>query len=201
MIDEVMVPLERFEVECEDKEGAKKYKEVISDVLMDLNLVRAIGRLEVFIDPKEPVFIVVGLFRRGLPTLHLSDVADIASVNEGLLVSVQEEQYSSNIVGKLFLKYGRENVIQTDRTSVIVPLKGDFAKQYDDIAAMVVYDPQEDMKKNIIEALLRITPEGFRVRKHNITQKSLSFIASEDPIKPEWLAKCRNIYDKLTTEA
>jgi hypothetical protein len=64
-----------------------------------------------------------------------------------------------------------------------------------------VYDPQEDMKKNVIEALLRITPEGFRVRKHNITQRSLSFIASEDPIKPEWLAKCRSIYDRLTKEA
>ncbi|WP_254591253.1 methanogenesis marker 17 protein [Methanocella conradii] len=193
MSDLAMEPLEVFTVESEDREGAAKYREVISDILSDLNLVRAIGRLKVYIDPKAPVFIIVGLFRPGLAKLTLGDVADITSVEEGLLVSIREELYASKAVGKLWAKYGRESVIQTERAAVIVPLKGDFAKQVDDISSIVVYDPREDLKKNVIDALLRITPEGFRVRKHYIDEHTLAFIASEDPIKPEWVEMCKKL--------
>lgn len=191
----IMGPLEVFTVESEDKEGAEKYKDVISDILYDLNLVRAIGRLEAYIDPKAPVFIIVGLFRPGLAKLTLGDVADISNVNEGLLVSVREEEYASKAVGKLFSQYGRENIVQTDRAAVIVPVRegGDFARQMDDVSSIVVYDPREELKKNVIDALLRITPEGFRVRKHFISERMLAFIASEDPIKPEWIDKCKQM--------
>ena len=103
MYDLNMEPLEIFTVESEDKEGAEKYKEVISDILLDLNLTRAIGRLRVYIDPKAPVFVIVGLFRPGLAKITLGDVADISNVNEGLLVSVREEEYASKAVSKLLL--------------------------------------------------------------------------------------------------
>lgn len=197
MNDLNMEPLEVFTVDSDDKEGAEKYREVIADILADLNLTRAIGRLKVYIDPKAPVFIIVGLFRPGLAKTTLGDVADISNVSEGLLVSVREEEYASRAVGKLFSQYGRENVIQTDRAAVIVPARGDFSKQMDAVASIVVYDPQEDLKKSVIDALLRITPEGFRVRKHYITESMLAFIASEDPIKPEWLDMCRHLRESI----
>jgi len=197
MNDLNMEPLEIFTVDSEDREGAEKYKEVIADILSDLNLTRAIGRLKVYIDPKAPVFVIVGLFRPGLAKITLGDVADISNVNEGLLVSVREEEYASKAVSRLFSQYGRENIIQTDRAAVIVPVKGDFAKQMDDVSSIVVYDPSEDLKKNVIDALLRITPEGFRVRKHYITEHMLAFIASEDPIKPEWMDICRRLRENI----
>lgn len=200
MTDDVMEPLEVFKVESNDVEGAKKYEGVIKDVLSDLNLARAIGRLHVYIDPKEPVFIVVGLFRPGLPTMTLGDVADINSVNEGLMVSVREEEYAATAVGKLYLKYGRDRLIPTDRTSVIVPLTGNFEKQHDEISSIVVYDPKDDLKKAVIDALIRITPEGFRVRKHFISDRMLAFIASEDPIKQEWTDICRRLRSGINGE-
>ena len=178
MNSDIMEPLEVFKVECVDEEGAQKYESVIRDVLTDLNLVRAIGRLRVYIDPKEPVFIIVGIFRQGLPTITLGDVADINGVNEGIMVSVREEQYASTAVGKLYLKYGRDRIIPTDRTSVIVPVDGDYASQHDEISSIVVYDPKDELKKAVIDALIRIAPEGFRVRKHYISEHMLAFIAS-----------------------
>ena len=197
MNDQVMEPLEVFEVVSEDKEGAAKYKEVISDILMDLNLVRAIGRLKVYADPKAPVFIIVGIFRPGMAKLTLGDVADVSSVNEGLQVSVREEQYSTKALGQLWATYGRDNVQMTDRAAVIVPFKGELGKQMDDITSIIVYDPQEELKKNVIDALIRITPEGFRVRKHFISEHMLAFIASEDPIKEEWMGICRRMRKEI----
>lgn len=202
MIEETEQEVEsgRFTVESTDVEGAKLYDGVLRDVLSDLNLARAIGRLHIYIDPKQPVFIAVGLFRQGLPTLTLGDVADISGVNEGLLVSVRDEEYAATAVGKLYLKYGRDQLIPTDRTAVIVPTKGDYATQHDEIAAIVVYDPKEELKKSVIDALIRITPEGFRVRKHYISEHMLAFIASEDPIRPEWMDTCRMLRQKINSE-
>lgn len=197
MTSDMMEPLEVFKVECVDEEGAQKYESVIRDVLTDLNLVRAIGRLRVYIDPKEPVFIIVGMFRQGLPTITLGDVADINGVNEGIMVSVREEQYASIAVGKLYLKYGRDKIIPTDRTSVIVPVDGDYARQHDEISSIVVYDPKDELKKAVIDALIRIAPEGFRVRKHYISDHTLAFIASEDPIKQSWMDVCHRIRDEI----
>ena len=191
--DMMMEPLEVFLVESTDPEGAKKYEEVIKDVLTDLNMVRVIGRLRVYIDPKEPVFIVVGLFRQGMPTITLGDVADINSATDGIQVSVREEEYAGTAVSKLYTKYGRDKISPTDRTSVIVHSQGDYGQQHDDISAIVVYDPKDELKKSMIDALIRIVPEGFRVRKHHISERMMAFIASEDPIKPEWIALCQRI--------
>jgi putative methanogenesis marker protein 17 len=80
---------------------------------------------------------------------------------------------------------------------VIVPFKGDLANQIDHIASIIVYDPQEELKKNVIDALIRITPEGFRVRKHFISEHMLAFIASEDPIKEEWMEICRHLRKEI----
>lgn len=197
MDTDMMEPMEVFTVESEDRQGAKIYEGVITDVLTDLNLARSIGRLKVYIDPKAPVFVIVGLFRPGLPRITLGEVADINSVNEGLLISIREEQYSSRVVGQMFRKYGREYVIQTERTAVIIPYEDDFSRQMDEVSSMVVYDPREELKKNVIEALIRIAPEGFRVRKHHISEHMLAFIASEDPIKPEWIDICKRLREEI----
>ena len=70
----------------------------------------------------------------------------------------------------------------------------------DDIASIVVYDPRDELKKAVIDALIRITPEGFRVRKHFISERMLAFIASEDPIRPEWIDICRRLRAKINAE-
>jgi len=51
----------------------------------------------------------------------------------------------------------------------------------------------------LIDAIaLRIIPEGFRVRKHELSSTHVLFVASEDTLKPEWLAKGKEIMDSLS---
>jgi hypothetical protein len=65
-----MDPMEVFKIEVTGQEefGAKKYREIIMDILQDLGLIRSIGRLYVYIDIMKPVFAVYGLLRSGIPT-------------------------------------------------------------------------------------------------------------------------------------
>ncbi len=117
------------------------------------------------------------------------------------MVSVRDEEYAATAVGKLYLKYGRDKLIPDGPDlchRAVMPAI--YAKQHDDISSIVVYDPKDELKKSVIDALIRITPEGFRVRKHYISEHMLAFIASEDPIKPEWIDICRSLREKIGKE-
>ena len=63
-----MDPMEVFKIEVTGQEeyGAKKYREIIMDILQDLGLIRSIGRLYVYIDILKPFFAVYGLLRSGI---------------------------------------------------------------------------------------------------------------------------------------
>lgn len=64
-----MDPMEVFKIEVtgEEEFGARKYREIIMDILQDLGLIRSIGRLYVYVDIAIPVFAVYGLLRSGIP--------------------------------------------------------------------------------------------------------------------------------------
>jgi len=90
-----MEPMEVFKIEVTGQEefGAKKYREIIMDILQDLGLIRSIGRLYVYIDILRPVFAVYGLLRTGIPPLRVRDVGDILKVKGGYQVKVNDEEH------------------------------------------------------------------------------------------------------------
>jgi len=65
-----MDPMEVFKIEVTGQEefAAKKYREIIMDILLDLGLIRSIGKLYVYIDIMQPVFAIYGLLRTGIST-------------------------------------------------------------------------------------------------------------------------------------
>ena len=58
-----MLAVEYFEVECPEPVGAEYYKQITNDVLLDHNLLKVIDKLHVYIDPKVPVFVAVGILK------------------------------------------------------------------------------------------------------------------------------------------
>ncbi len=45
-------------VECYDESGAEVYEMIIKQIVQDVQVGRAISDMKVFIDPREPVFII-----------------------------------------------------------------------------------------------------------------------------------------------
>ncbi len=197
-----MEQLETFTVESPDSTGAKTTRSLILDTLADLSLSRVIGRLKVFVDPVEPVFIFAALLRLGSPAIKLKDFAKVemgALGKDEVKIELEREAHTVKLLNKLWAKYGKDNVEQPDRKIIIV--KTDPLKDLDMLRELVIEEPQQEVLDRLIDAIaLRIIPEGFRVRKHELSNTHVLFVASEDTLKPEWLAKGKEMMDSLKEE-
>ena len=194
-----MLPLEVFRVESPDKTGAESYESVIRDVLADLELTTVLGRLWIHIDPTEPVFIFCALIRTGLPPICVKDMADISTgtpSTKQVELKLTNEEHVSTLLNILWIEYGRENVSQPERLVITIDTedKDEVART---LADVVIADPRREIESRLADALLRITPEGFRVRHHVSTGSEMLFVASEDSIKPEWVKKAEDMMDQL----
>src|SRR3990170_4181402 len=195
----MMEQLETFIVESPDTVGAKTTRILIQDSLADLSLNRVLGRLKVFVDPVEPVFIFVALLRLGTPAIRLKDFAkiDMGSLGKDeVRIELQREAFTVKLLNKLWEKYGKESIEQPDKKIIIV--KTDPMKELDVLRELVIEEPQQEVLDRLIDAIaLRIIPEGFRVRKHELSSSHVLFVASEDTLKPEWLEKAKDIIESL----
>jgi putative methanogenesis marker protein 17 len=198
----MMEQLETFIVESPDAVGAKTTRTLIMDTLSDLSLSRVIGRLRVFVDPVEPVFIFAALLRLGSPSIRLKDFAKVemgALGKDEIRIEIDKEAFTVKLLNKLWSRYGKENIEQPDKKVLLV--KADPLKELDAMRELVIEEPQQEVLDRLIDAIaLRIIPEGFRVRKHELSMSHVLFVASEDTLKPEWLAKAKDMMESLRRE-
>jgi putative methanogenesis marker protein 17 len=197
-----MEQLETFIIESPDAVGAKTTRILIQDVLADLSLNRVIGRLKVFVDPVEPVFIFTALLRLGTPAIRLKDFAKIemgALGKDEVKIELQREAHTVKLLNKLWDKYGKESIEQPDKKVIVV--KTDPIKEVDILREFIIEEPQQEVLDRLIDAIaLRIIPEGFRVRKHELSTSHVLFVASEDMHKPEWMKKARDMLESMRGE-
>lgn len=197
-----MEQFETFIVESPDATGARTTRSLILDTVSDLSLSRVIVRLKVFVDPVEPVFILAALLRLGSPSIKIKDFAkvDMGSLGKDeVKIELDKEMFAVKLLNKLWAKYGKNNIEQPDKKIIIV--KTDPIKDLDMLRELVIEEPQQEVLDRLIDAIaLRIIPEGFRVRKHELSNTHVLFVASEDTLKPQWLAKGKEIMDSLRRE-
>ncbi len=179
-----MDPMEVFKVEVTGGEefGAKKYREIIMDILQDLGLIRSIGRLYVYVDIAVPVFAVYGLLRSGIPPLTVADVGDVMKVGGGHQIKINDEEHMADLLKALWKRYGRERVEQPARDVVIIA--SDTSP-----SDLMVTDMEAEFLQDLTDALVRVAPEGFRNRRNVMTKDSFFFIAAEESIKPELISE------------
>jgi len=181
-----MDPMEVFKIEVTGQEeyGAKKYREIIMDILQDLGLIRSIGRLYVYIDILKPFFAVYGLLRSGIPPLTAKDVGDVMRVSGGYQIKINDEEHMADLLRALWEHYGRERVEQPARDVLIIASD----KSPSDL---MVADLEAEFLQDLTDALVRITPEGFRNRRNEMTKDSFFFIAAEESLTPEILTEVK----------
>jgi len=194
-----MEEYEKIIVESDEETGADVYNRVIIDVLSDLALGRVMEKVRAYIDVKEPVFIFVALRRFGLPSIRLSDFAEVDMGDYGkneVTINLLKESYIPQLLNKLWERYGKGNIEHSERNMIIVHTP-DYFTEVDFLQEMVIDEKIAQINDRIMDAMLRIIPEGFRVRYHQLTEEYILFVASEDPIKQEWKDKAFSIRNGL----
>ncbi len=181
-----MDPLEVFKIEVTGDEefGAKKYRELIMDVLQDLGLIRTIGRLYVYIDIFKPIFAVYGLLRSNIPPLRVKDIGDVLQLGGVYQIKLNDEEHMEQLLQILWQKYGRERVEQPSRDILIVA--SDTSP-----SDLMVVDVEKEFRKDLTDALIRVAPEGFRNRRNEMTENSFFFVAAEETLKQELISEIK----------
>lgn len=181
-----MDPMEVFKIEVtgDEEYGAKKYREIIMDILQDLGLIRSIGRLYVYVDIQKPFFSVYGLLRSGIPPLTVKDVGDVMKVQGGYQIKINDEEHMADLLRVLWERYGRERVEQPARDIVIIASDTSPSE-------LTVTDLEAEYLQDLADALVRVAPEGFRNRRNEMTKDSFLFIAAEESLTPEMVSEIR----------
>lgn len=181
-----MDPMEVFKIEVSGDEeyGSKKYREIIMDILQDLGLIRSIGRLYVYIDILKPFFAVYGLLRSGIPPLTAKDVGDVMQVAGGYQIKINDEEHMADLLRALWQRYGRERVAQPSRDVLIIASDSSPSE-------LMVADLESEFLQDLIDALVRIAPEGFRNRRNEMTKDSFFFIAAEESLTLQMVSEIK----------
>lgn len=174
-----MDAIEYFEVECPEEAGGVYYRRITDVVLLDHNLLRVIKKLHIFIDPRVPIFIAVGVTKKVPRVVRIRDIGDVNVQERKVTISIGDETYLAPMLKILWEKYGGDQVIQPDRFTVILTIEGADGREIEEIP---VIDPSEALYKDLIYALLVIQPEGFKVRRQYYGKEKFYLVASENTL-------------------
>jgi putative methanogenesis marker protein 17 len=174
-----MSGLEYFVVESPEATGKAYYERIAGDVLQDLNLLQVVEKLHIYVDPKVPIFVAVGVTRKLPSQVRVRDFAAVVPLESRITLSIGDETYLAPLLTLLWDRYGKAHVDQPDRFTVVVTAPGVTAQEIEDT---VVLDPTGSLYRDLIYALICIQPEGFKVRKQSYGDGRFFFVASEDTL-------------------
>jgi len=194
-----MEALETFIVESSVQSEGDAYKSIVADIITELVLGGAIGRIKVRVRPEDSLYLMAVILRGSQPTLKVSDIGSVDVTNhikKEVTISIEQEKYLPELLENLWARYGRAGVRQPERKTLIMTVD-DLDKDVEDLRNIVVADPQKTLQSRLVEMAIRATPEGFRVRYHSMDGHRFIFAASEDILKPEWIKEARDIAEEL----
>jgi putative methanogenesis marker protein 17 len=174
-----MLAIEYFEVECPEPVGAEYYKQITNDVLLDHNLLRVIEKIHVYIDPKIPLFIAVGVLKPITTVVRVGDIANINPQEGKMTLVITDETYLARMLKVFWEHFGKDRVEQPDRFTVVLYNVKEDTKEIEDL---VIGHPGETLNKDLIYALRCVAPEGFRLRSERFENGKFSFVASENTL-------------------
>jgi putative methanogenesis marker protein 17 len=182
-----------MKVECYDENGAEVYDMIVRHILQEVQVSQSIGDLRVYVDPREPVFIIVVRLEKASKPVVIEDFTEYEFNKAGneMFIKIKDETYLPELLEKLWELEGRNKIHQPNRFEVIIddPTK--------DLEGLVIRDPQEDLKKKVYDAIFRIIPEGFRVIDHRSEGNIIALTCTDEMMKDEWIKKTEEIIEEV----
>jgi putative methanogenesis marker protein 17 len=174
-----MGPLDYFEVECPEATGGEYYKRIVTTVLLDHDLTKVVSKIHIYIDPAIPLFVAVGTTKRLPSPVKVGDFANLNIDEHKVTISIGNEAYLAPFLKLLWEKFGKGQVEQPDRFTIVLALERSESEKLED---MVVTDPSLALYKDLIYAMQTIAPEGFKVRRQYYGNGKFYYIASENTL-------------------
>jgi putative methanogenesis marker protein 17 len=184
-------------VECYDPEGAAVYEMILRQVLQDVQVTRSVKDVQIYVDPREPVFIIVVQMEKASSPILLEDFAEFKYDEEAneAFIRIKDEKYLPALLKKLWEVEGRNKIHQPSRMEVVID------DPQHSLEGMVVVDPQQDLKRKVYDALFRIIPEGFRVVDHHSEDDIIALTCTDEVMQDKWIDKSMEIIARMKNES
>ncbi|MDR0912265.1 MAG: methanogenesis marker 17 protein [Methanobrevibacter sp.] len=180
-------------VEGPDREGAAVYEMIIKSIFQDLQLSPSVKDMKVYVDPNEVLFIIAIKLDKLPKDMFLSDLATVKydKPNNRTLIGIKDENYLPDILKRLWLEFGRENVAQPNRylISLVGEIKG--------LNQLNIVNAKTNIQKKVYDAIFRIMPEGFRIVRDLSQGDVVAIVSTDELIKDSWLDKGQSFVDEL----
>lgn len=175
-----------------DEYGDDRYRALFEEIMYDVGKLATIDRSFLDLKPEVPLFVISVRLRAKPAAKKIGDVAMTRAEKGNVYVGIKDEMFAPGILRKLWETYGRDNVQQTDRLDITVH-GPDTSGEVDDIEV----ESTEQPVKEVIGALWRVMPEGIRVRRTFEDGNTVTVCATEEVMRPEYLAEARKVHDAM----
>jgi putative methanogenesis marker protein 17 len=158
------------------------YSQLLERTLVDMGITTSIEKVKMIIRPSEPLFIISIRTRKAGGSRMVSEIATIEEKEGGTFLTINDENFAPRLLSLLWRTFGRERIEQLTRLEILA--KGTVAK---DIESLKL-DPEEELKKKLLDAVWRLLPEGFKVRHEVASETAMTITATERTLSPEQIA-------------
>jgi putative methanogenesis marker protein 17 len=158
------------------------YSLLLERTLVDMGITTSIDKVKLIIRPAEPLFIISIRTRKAGGSRMVSEISTIEEKEGGTFISINDENYAPRLLSLLWRTFGRERIEQITRLEIFS--KGTTAKDIESLRL----DPEEELKKKLLDAVWRILPEGFKVRQEVASETAMTITATERTLTPEQIA-------------
>ncbi|RZN60861.1 methanogenesis marker 17 protein [Methanonatronarchaeum sp. AMET6-2] len=176
-----------------DSDGAG-YKEIARDIIKNSRISNLVEQVHMEIDVPEPIFIISIKVKGVRQPTEITNIAKIRETKEGCKLEIRDEGYASNLLSKLWKEFGKSKIEQPTRLEITCK---DIDKE--ELQDMVL-KPSEEITDTLLNLSWQIIPEGFRVRRSMKSEKVFTILATEDPMKEEWMERLNQVHSKMNME-
>jgi putative methanogenesis marker protein 17 len=169
-------------VEGPDTFANDSYSQLLERILVDMGITTSIEKVKMIIRPTEPLFIISILTRKAGGSRMVSEISTIEEKEGGAFITINDENYAPRLLSLLWRTFGRERIEQITRLEIFA--KGATSK---DIESLKL-DPEEELKKKLLDAVWKLLPEGLKVRHEVGSDTSMTITSTERTLTPEQIA-------------
>jgi putative methanogenesis marker protein 17 len=176
-----------------DEYGNQSYADLFKRILVDLGLANRIEEARIVILPEKPLFLIAVRTRKSRTTVRLDEIASVEAKGENTYLNISNESYAPVLLANLWKRFGRERIEQLSRLEILCHgIKPEMLSS-------IELDPGQELRKELLDALWRLMPEGFKVHHTLASETVMTIAATEHVMKDEMISMAKQLHEDVET--
>jgi putative methanogenesis marker protein 17 len=180
-------------VDGTEEYGNQLYADLFKRILVDLGLANRIEEARMVILPEKPLFLISVRTREARTTVKLDEVVTVEEKGNNTYLNITNESYAPVLLANLWKRFGRERIEQLSRLEILCHgIKSDQLSS-------IELDPGQELKKELLDALWRLMPEGFKVHHTLASDTVMTIAATEHVMTDELISLAKKLQEEMVS--